>query len=643
MPKKKIINAHAHVFTSQFVPPFLAKTIVPWPLYYFIHTRYIVGWAKNYYKRKYRQQFPDKSGSDLSWDAIYKRRRSKRFWTLFHFNIKVRPYINIPCRIIVFWVSLVALLYVIEFLAALFGLSDETSTVINDIKVWLKARYLFFDLHVVLKVLWALFALIFINWTRRVIWLAVKSLFPIFKKIVSKKGMELLERYLLMGRFALYKTQQVVAQRALHQLPPDSQMVILPMDMEYMGAGKTKLRKDILKTKANNLANGWTEDDYKDTYKYQMRELWDFVDSNRRNNGEGSYHPFLFVDPRRIAEEGTAFFDYTVVNGRMQLNNCFVKTYMEDRKFSGFKMYPALGYYPFDEHLLPIWRYAAENNIPIMTHCVVGTIYYRGKKKKEWNFHPVFRQHFDDMRVNDSEPMLLPQVKNVNMQANFTHPMNYLCLLEERFLKQVLKQAKSDDVRQLFGYVDDDTPLGFTLDHLKICLAHYGGEDEWVKFLETDRDVYSRSMIIDPDVGIEFMKNDKGKYSESKIASLWHDTDWYALISSLLMQYKNMYADLSYIISKPAIYPLLNHTLEKGEGYTQQYTNYLAEPSPNKKASHFKGRNRLRSHILYGTDFYVVRNHNSDKDLFVEATAAIGEENFDWIARENTHNYLSRD
>ena len=642
MSDKKIINAHTHVFTSQFVPPFLAKTIVPWPLYFLANTRWIVGLAKRYYRYKNAIKFPNNSTDDGGWDTIYKRRRKERTHSLLYYNLKSRLYLYIPYKIIVFWLSLITAFYVVEWLALLIGLSADTSSTIEYIKDKLDEYYLYFEFNGWLKLLWVAMVIIFINWSRRAVWFAVKSIFPIFNKIISKKGMELLERYLLMGRFALYGSQKNVAQRALHQLPPGSEMVILPMDMDYMGAGKTKIRRDLLKTKVKNLKNGWEASDYEDTYKYQMRELWEFVRTRRASDSPEQYHPFLFVDPRRTQEEGANFFDYELVNGRMSLKPCFIKTYMEDRKFSGFKIYPALGYYPFDEYLLPIWRYASENNIPIMTHCVIGVIYYRGKKQKAWNFHPVFKQHYKDKRTNPSEPMLLTQIKNVALQFNFTHPMNYLCLLEEKFLKEVLKQAKSDEVRDLFGYKDEATPLAYNLSNLKICLAHYGGEEEWTKYLETDRDVYSRSIVKDPDVGIEFMKNSQGKFSDSKINSLWHDTDWYALITSLLMKYENMYADLSYIISKPSIYPLLNLTLQKGEDYEKQYEKYEAELLPNKKASHLKGRNRLRSHILYGTDFYVVRNHNSDKDLFVETKAALSEESFDLIARENTFNYLSR-
>ncbi|MCL6294870.1 hypothetical protein [Jejuia spongiicola] len=649
MPKKKIINAHAHVFTSQFVPPFLAKTIIPWPLYYFIHTRHVVNLAKRYYSYKHALKFPKFKGSDndqdkdKEWNRIYKLRQEERDSAIRRFNFKNKPYLYYPYKLFVLWLSVVAVIYAITVMASIFGLDETTSKVIEWIKNKMGTYYLYFEICLWLKLLWVGVIMVFINWSRRTIWSLIKGLFPVFNKIVSTQGMELLERYLLMGRFALYKTQQKVAERALHQLPPDSDMVILPMDMEFMGAGTPKLRSDLLKKKDEKIANGWHEDDFKDTYKYQMRELWEFVKTRRENEHEEQYHPFLFLDPRRIKKEGKAFFDYKIMNNKMVLKPCFVKTYMEDRAFSGFKIYPALGYYVFNEHLLPFWRYASENNIPIMTHCVVGVIYYRGKKKKEWNFHPIFKQHYKDRRHSPAEPMLLPQQKNVEFQFNFTHPMNYLCLYEERLLKQVLAKVKDKEIRNLFGYKDSETPLSYNLSNLKICLAHYGGEEEWTKYLETDRDVYTRSIITKPDEGIEFIPEElNDPISWDKINSLWFDTDWYAIITSMLMKYENIYADLSYIISKPSIYPLLNETLQKGTNYEAQKEIYDAETIKNKKASHMQGRNRLRSHILYGTDFYVVRNHNSDKDLFIETKTAIDEESFDLIARENPDNYLSR-
>ncbi len=647
MSKKPIINAHAHVFTGKFVPPFLARSIVPWPLYFLLRTNWVVSLAKRYYDCKNSLRFPrPNQNSDAEWNAIYKRRKKIRTKTMLHFYIRERPFLYIPYNIVIFYLSFVTLIYLVEFLEWILCLNAATFKVFINIKKCLIDVPVLFKNPLWGKILWVLVVLIFIDWSRRVILMAIKKLSPLISSILSPKGIELLQRYLLMGRFAMYGSQKIVAQRALSQLPPESQLVILPMDMEYMGAGKTKITKKIKATQKINYKKGWIPADYKNTYTYQMREIWEFVEARRasKTKPQQSYHPFLFLDPRRIKEEGLAFFSYTINKGRMKLDECFVKTYMEDRAFSGFKMYPALGYYPFDEHLLPIWRYACENNIPIMTHCILGVIYDRGNKKKEWNFHPVFKQHYADIRnpKNKPLPMLLPQVKAVDRQINFTHPMNYLCLLEEKLLRELVANATNDSIRTLFGFTEIDTPLTYSLRNLKICLAHYGGEDEWNKYLETDRDVYTPSIITKPNEGIQLLTKNGNKLSWPKINSIWHDTDWYSIITSILMQYPNMYADLSYIISKPSIYPLLNETLRKGDGFDKQHAEYLKEPSDNLKASKFKGRNRLRSHILYGTDFYVVRNHHSDKDLFVETRAALDDESFDLIARENTHNYLSR-
>ena len=53
---------------------------------------------------------------------------------------------------------------------------------------------------------------------------------------------------------------------------------------------------------------------------------------------------------------------------------------------------PALGYYPFDPLLLPLWKYAEQNNLPILTHCVRGPMYYRGNKERAWDYHPIFQE-----------------------------------------------------------------------------------------------------------------------------------------------------------------------------------------------------------------------------------------------------------
>lgn len=686
--KKPIINAHTHIFTGNFVPPYLTKSIVPKPFHLLFHTGWIIGIIKAYYKRKHKKEFGnsrDKMEQAILWKNIYADRRGKRAEMLKDYFISSRWYLNIPLNIIKFWFTLIASLYLVEFITYLFAV--EPFDWIQDIVTWLKDNHLYFDLSYWIKAIWLFGVFIIIRSSRKILLKVLKSLLPVLKKVLSKQVIDLAERYWLLGRFSFYETQSKVSQRVLHQLPDDSEIVILPMDMEYMDAGKTKLTKKILATKTKKLASGWEEKDFEDSFKYQMRELWDLVNNKDNTGPKNKYHPFLFVDPRRVKEEnasgGEKFFDYELVraneegvicahgesctecqHNRMVLNPCFVKTYMEDRRFSGFKIYPALGYYPFDDDLLPIWRYASENDIPIMTHCVKGVVYYRGAKRKDWNFHPVFKMkyRFDADSVSDSElieelddiyefdenheafePMMLPESKPVDFQINFTHPMNYLCLLEEKFLKMLIAKSKTgSEIREVFGYDETNNSIKYNLKNLKICLAHFGGEGEWTRFMDQDRNSYSQRLMRDPINALKFMENSKKKFSWFKIVDLWHKTDWYSLISSLLIEYDNVYADISYIVSKPSIFPLLSYSLEKGDDYEAQHVGYLAEEDPNKKARHYTGKNKLRSRILFGTDFYVVRNHKSDKNMFVQTRTSLGMENFDLIARENTHNYLFR-
>lgn len=640
MVKKKIINAHTHVFTGNFVPPFLAKTIVPWPFFLLVNTGWVVNLLKLYFKKKYNKEYP-RTNDD--WEKLDKDKRFSRRWVIWRSKIFSRWFLRTLFKFVITWLGLLALINAIEILILFFDLDPETNQIIAKVKGLLGTYFLYFEWTLSIKIGFVLVILWLVKPIRKSIYFILKSLFPIFKKVLDKNAIALLERYYLLGRFSLYESQEDVADRARHQLPSGSAIVILPMDMEQMKAGRTKVPKLASKEKQiDDSPDGWKASDFADSYKYQMRELWEFTKNKDGNAPKEHYYPFVFLDPRRVKREGDDFFNWHIVDDKMVLKDCFLKTYMEKRKFSGFKIYPALGYYPFDEYLLPIWRYAVENNIPIMSHCIMGTIYYRGDIKEKWHFHPVFQDKFGK---DDWAKKLLPQSKNVDFQRNFTHPLNYLCLLEEDFLRTVILNPEKDStsrVQEAFGYYKEGDTFDCNLANLKICLAHYGGEEEWIRYMEQDRVTYSQRLMRDPLEGLKFMTNTDNDFSWNKLNQLWHDADWYSIISSLLIRYENMYADLSYILSKPAIYPLLHYTLQKGDNYPAERSSYLGELDFHKKGKHYTGKNKLRSRVLFGTDFYVVRNHKSDKNLFINLQTLLGEEKFDLIARENTHNYLMR-
>ena len=160
------------------------------------------------------------------------------------------------------------------------------------------------------------------------------------------------------------------------------------------------------------------------------------------------------------------------------------------------------------------------------------------------------------------------------------------------------------------------TPLQYNLNHLKICFGHFGGEDEWKRFFERDRDNYSAQLVKQPETGISFLTDANGKEARGKLEIIWKNVDWYTIICSLMMQYPNVYADISYILhDETSVLPLLKQTLQ------------------NKK---------LREKVLYGTDFFVVRNHKSDRQMLADMSFGLSPEDFDQIACENPFRFLQR-
>jgi predicted TIM-barrel fold metal-dependent hydrolase len=427
------------------------------------------------------------------------------------------------------------------------------------------------------------FTLIAIPYGRKIALMIIRNSKKLSLLFINEDQLKFMTRYVSIGRFAYYKEQNAIFKRLTKQYPKNTEFVVLPMDMEFMDAGKVKPSGN---------------------YQTQMEKLKKIKQKN-----PNTIHPFVFVDPRREHVGYADFFKWKNNNGEVILEDCFVKDYIEKANFAGFKIYPALGYFPFDEKLLPLWKYAADNNLPIMTHCIRGTIFYRGNKKKEWYYHPIIK----DAKV-PNEYMLLPKSQNIEYSLDFTHPLNYLCLLNPFLLKEWIKKCNKPELFELFGYSETTDTLTTDLSKLKICLGHYGGEDEWKKFLESDRDNYSHK-ISDHSDGIEFLNLKNPNLSYGGLMDIWKNADWYTIISSLMMQYPNVYADLSYIIHEQDIIPLLKQTL-------------------NNPA--------LKEKVLFGTDFYVVRNHNSEKDLLARTMANLSTEEFDQIARENPINYLKR-
>lgn len=594
--KKPITNAHAHVFTHKSVPPFLAKTLVLWPFYYLLHVPTFVRLYK-FYEHLNAKKYHTRA------------KRIKRIIVRIKRFIHQHFITGLIYRLIILWLGLTCFFIFYHFLISIQILEGDTMLEgeLNNLVEFLEANSLLFKrpdwLPYSINLILGLIILLLVKSVQKTVLFLLNQVRKFLHLLPGEKTKMLFRRYVKMAKFALYGSQSNIYSRLKRQYPLGSHFILLSMDMKYMQAGSIAKHG---------------------TFYKQLEEL-------KKLNRKKEIHSFLFIDPRRIRDkkEGKRFFDYELKNEKITLKESIVKQYLEHEEFAGIKIYPALGYFPFDEDLLPLWKYAADNNIPIMTHGVKGVIYYRGKLLKEWNEHPVFKEFVGNGRYRQ---ILFDEFKNVDFQVNFTHPMNYLCLLEEPLLRILIGNGKSEENKKIFGYTNSETPLKWNLSNLKVCFAHYGGAEEWKKFLERDRDNYAQQLMSKPESGVWFGLNEHGEIPWGRYENVWKYTDWYSIVSSMMIQYENFYADISYIVSDPDLYPMLGSTIGEGSEYENYFTKTLT----------YSNKNKLRQKVLFGSDFYVVRSQKADKDIFIELKSFLSENDFDLIARENPYKYLNK-
>ena len=351
--KKRIVNCHTHVFTGDHVPPYLAKTFLPWPLYYLVPLSLVVKLFRAWYGGPYRWQFRPAYKTLARWNYLVK---------IFIYRSALLSFLRVIMGI---WMTAEAFFIISGGISKVSSPSSTIGRAIERSCAYLsEKRIIFIPEAFLLKVAIVFCLVILFKPGRNFLFFIIAKIWSVLGAFSGKKSKELAKRYVNLGRFAFYENQSSIFGKLKNQYPEGTAFILLPMDMEYMEAGKLK--------------GGYR-------YADQMKQLADIKAKNK-----DTAYPFVFAEPRRMIEEGKSHFDYHVTDDKVVLRDCFIKEYIEKNGFSGFKIYPALGYYPFDEALLPLWKYAADAGLPILTHCIRGTIFYRGGKKSEWDFHPLF-------------------------------------------------------------------------------------------------------------------------------------------------------------------------------------------------------------------------------------------------------------
>jgi predicted TIM-barrel fold metal-dependent hydrolase len=128
---------------------------------------------------------------------------------------------------------------------------------------------------------------------------------------------------------------------------------------------------------------------------------------------------------------------------------------------------------------------------------------------------------------------------------------------------------------------------------LNFCLAHFGGTQEWERRLT-------------------------GNLSQDA-----KDSSWLSVILDMLRsgEYPNLYTDVSYTLfsESPSYRPF-------------SYFDYLKVMMVD---------NNIRTHVLFGSDYYMVEQEKiSEKEVSIALRSRLGEEMYFQIANENPKNYL---
>jgi uncharacterized protein len=208
-----------------------------------------------------------------------------------------------------------------------------------------------------------------------------------------------------------------------------------------------------------------------------------------------------------------------------------VRANLAPDKFQGIKIYPNLGYKPDHPRLMEIYKLCIEGSYPVLTHCSPGGIWRYGLSKEE-------------------------------RRAN-SEPENYRRILETK------------------GYRD-----------LKLCLAHFGGAEEWVKHLKG---------------------RTRGNQEEAWVRTI------YEMIAS--GRYPNLYTDISYTVFTPKV-----------EGLYVDLVDYLKVLLNNP---------RVRERVLFGSDYYMVERESlSEKEVSLLLRSRLGEDLYKQIAHTNPRQFL---
>lgn len=275
-----------------------------------------------------------------------------------------------------------------------------------------------------------------------------------------------------------------------------------------------------------------------------------------------NFFPFLGIDPRHKSGND-------LVNWAKQ----YFLTGLEHNGtvypfFSGIKLYPALGFFPFDTKLEAIYAYAEANELPIITHVTRVGSQYIGNRITD------LIPHTPAMMMPDQFSQNAIQAQNNIYQRIAAYYQKGWIVNNDR--------GDNDYSCDLFSHPENYIPILEKYPNLKICLAHMGGSNEIASPVEKDASL-AEIRTVDPEL-------------------------WFDRIMSMMIEYPNLYTDISYTVSDLDRPVVLNRILQ-----------FLATSDKNGVP--------LSERVLFGTDFFMTEQEKCESDLYR-------------LMQEKLHNYL---
>lgn len=188
--------------------------------------------------------------------------------------------------------------------------------------------------------------------------------------------------------------------------------------------------------------------------------------------------------------------------------------------FVGLKLYPSTGFYAFDERLKETFEWAADNGVPILSHCnYLGGIYNNNKAFLQANLNPLdpYTGQAYNVPTYQNESKFWKKITGTNEARNNKITCSYF--LEPESYRTMLSYFKNEYGKEL-----------------KLSLAHYGGDQQ-----------------------IQAAYNAQAGNQQYGVNPL----NWYRQIQNLMTEYSNLYTDFAYAIYNSRIHPNIITDVQK--------------------------------------------------------------------------------